>query len=60
VQVKELKEAFEEMEKVGKGKGSLQAERVTRAQAREAEAGGGETGAETDAHEEPEGMHRLS
>ncbi|KAL0071435.1 hypothetical protein AAF712_001292 [Marasmius tenuissimus] len=53
VQVKELKEAFENMEKEGKGKGSLKAERMTRVQAREAEsaaasgegdAGGGEGG----------------
>lgn len=39
VQVKELKEAFEGMEKEGKGKGSLKPERLTRAQAREAETG---------------------
>ncbi|KAJ3552810.1 hypothetical protein NM688_g3956 [Phlebia brevispora] len=38
VQVKELKEAFESMEKEGKGKGSLKPERLTRAAAREAEA----------------------
>ncbi|KAF5391440.1 hypothetical protein D9757_001918 [Collybiopsis confluens] len=37
VQVKELKEAFENMEKEGKGKGTLKPERLTRAQAREAE-----------------------
>ncbi|KAL0571687.1 hypothetical protein V5O48_010274 [Marasmius crinis-equi] len=37
VQVKELKEAFENMEREGKGKGSLKPERLTRAQAREAE-----------------------
>ena len=46
VQVKELKEAFESMEKEGKGKGSLKPERLTRAAAREAEAnadaGGGD------------------
>ncbi|OSX65208.1 hypothetical protein POSPLADRAFT_1178866 [Postia placenta MAD-698-R-SB12] len=42
VQVKELKEAFEELEKEGKGKGSLKPERMTRAGAREAEAGGGD------------------
>lgn len=35
VQVKELKEAFEGMEKDGKGKGSLKPERHTRQQARE-------------------------
>lgn len=38
VQVKELKEAFEQMEKDGKGRGSLKPERLTRAAAREAEA----------------------
>lgn len=38
VQVKELKEAFETLEKDGKGKGSLKPERLTRAAAREAEA----------------------
>ncbi|KAH9934783.1 armadillo-type protein [Fomitopsis serialis] len=38
VQVKELKEAFEELDKEGKGKGSLKPERMTRAAAREAEA----------------------
>jgi cytoskeleton-associated protein 5 len=37
VQVKELKEAFEALEKDGKGKGTLKAERHTRAQARELE-----------------------
>lgn len=36
MQVKELKEAFEGMEKDGKGKGSLKPERHTRQQAREA------------------------
>ena len=38
VQVKELKEAFEALEKDGKGKGTLKPERLTRAAAREAEA----------------------
>ena len=38
VQVKELKEAFEELEKEGKGRGSLKPERMTRQGAREAEA----------------------
>ena len=37
VQIKELKEAFEAMEKEGKGKGSIKPERYTRAQAREME-----------------------
>jgi cytoskeleton-associated protein 5 len=40
VQVKELKEAFEDMDKGGRGKGSLKPERLTRAQAREVEAAG--------------------
>jgi cytoskeleton-associated protein 5 len=38
VQVKELKEAFEGLDKDGKGKGSVKPERLTRAAAREAEA----------------------
>lgn len=38
VQVKELREAFEEMDKEGKGRGALKPERLTRAHAREAEA----------------------
>lgn len=38
VQVKELQEAFEGMEKEGKGKGTLKAERSTREHQREAEA----------------------
>lgn len=46
VQVKELKEAFEAMEKDGKGKGTLKPVRMTKAAAREAELneanGGGE------------------
>ncbi|KAI0928788.1 hypothetical protein AcV7_008830 [Taiwanofungus camphoratus] len=46
VQVKELKESFGDMEKEGKGKGTLKPERFTRASAREAEAnaaaGGGD------------------
>ncbi|KAI0046098.1 ARM repeat-containing protein [Auriscalpium vulgare] len=37
VQVKELKEAWEALEKDGKGKGTLKPERLTRLQAREAE-----------------------
>ncbi|KAF8136324.1 hypothetical protein EV363DRAFT_1395442 [Boletus edulis] len=38
VQVKELQETFESMEKEGKGKGTLKAERLTREHQREAEA----------------------
>ncbi|KDQ33264.1 hypothetical protein PLEOSDRAFT_1091403 [Pleurotus ostreatus PC15] len=37
VQVKELKEAFDAMESEGRGRGTLKAERLTRAQAREKE-----------------------
>lgn len=44
VQVKELKDAFETMEKDGKGYKSLKAERLTRSAAREAEAAGDEPG----------------
>ncbi|EGN92471.1 hypothetical protein SERLA73DRAFT_172906 [Serpula lacrymans var. lacrymans S7.3] len=39
VQVKELQEAFDGMEKEGKGKGSLKPARLTRQQARDAESG---------------------
>ncbi|KAH9180770.1 armadillo-type protein [Lactarius sanguifluus] len=44
VQVKELKEVWDEMDKDGRGKGSLKPERLTRQQARDAEqnAGAGE------------------
>ncbi|KAF5365755.1 hypothetical protein D9758_003307 [Tetrapyrgos nigripes] len=55
VQVKELKEAFENMEREGKGKGTLKPERLTRSQARDAEMAaeneeeGGTGGAEDDA-----------
>ena len=38
VQVKELKEAFEALEKEGKGRGSVKPERLTRQGARDAEA----------------------
>lgn len=38
VQIKELQETFESMEKEGKGKGTLKAERLTRERQREAEA----------------------
>lgn len=41
VQVKELKEVWEEMEKEGRGKGSLKPERLTRQQARDAEQNAG-------------------
>lgn len=58
VQVKELKESFEAMEKEGKGKGSVKAERLTRAQAREVEAGGGEEEA-GGVQDEPQGKHPM-
>lgn len=50
VQVKELKEAFEKMDQEGKGKGTFKADRLTRSQAREMEAGLGAD--EADAAEE--------
>lgn len=53
VQVKELQEAFEGMEKEGKGKGALKAERLTREHQREVEAnanaGVGEDAADAEA-----------
>lgn len=49
VQVKELKESFEKMDSEGRGKGTFKAERYTRAQAREMEAG---TGVEDEAIQE--------
>lgn len=56
VQVKELKEAWDGMEKEGRGKGTLKPERMTRQQARDAEqnaaAGGGDAGDGTNAAEE--------
>lgn len=57
VQVKELKEAFEALEKDGKGKGTLKAERYTRAQARELESAveaGGDVDEMSAAAAEPE------
>ncbi|KZT26231.1 ARM repeat-containing protein [Neolentinus lepideus HHB14362 ss-1] len=53
VQVKELKEAFEVMEKEGKGRGSLKPERMTRQQAREMEAAGAAGDHEVTGDEEP-------
>ncbi|KAI5124542.1 hypothetical protein M0805_003064 [Coniferiporia weirii] len=54
VQVKELKESFEKMDSEGRGKGTFKAERYTRAQAREMEAG---TGVEDEAiQEDPAAM----
>lgn len=53
VQVKELKEAFEELEKDGKGKGFLRPERMTRVGARELEMAGDDPEV---IEEEPQGM----
>lgn len=56
VQVKELKESFESMDKEGKGKGSLKPERLTRVQAREADTVIDAEGSEEDpTPEKPEG-----
>lgn len=56
VQVKELKEAWDVMEKEGRGKGKLKPERLTRQQARDAEqnadAGEGDEGGASAAAEE--------
>ncbi|KAF7363414.1 Microtubule associated protein [Mycena sanguinolenta] len=53
VQVKELKEAFDEMETGGNGKGTVKPERLTRAHAREVEAAGGaDDGAQVEEEEE--------
>ncbi|KAG0707800.1 armadillo-type protein [Suillus ampliporus] len=55
VQVKELQEAFEGMEKAGKGKGTLKSERLTRQHQREAEmAGDAAEEGEAEAGEQPE------
>lgn len=53
VQVKELKEAFEALEKEGKGRGTLKPERMTRQGAREAEAAA-EAGGDGDEGAPPE------
>lgn len=60
VQVKELKEAFEAMEKEGKGKGSLKPERMTRAAAREAEANEAAGVGEEDGAAPEEGAYILT
>jgi cytoskeleton-associated protein 5 len=61
VQVKELKESFEAMEKEGKGKGSIRAERLTRSQAREAEISGqGEDDHDPDPEAGVDGMFFLT
>jgi len=46
VQVKELKEAFEGLEKDGRGKGTVKPERLTKQAARDAEASAADGGAE--------------
>lgn len=55
VQVKELKDSFENLEKQGKGHKSLKPERLTRIAAREAAAA---DESPNDVAEEPEGKHR--
>jgi cytoskeleton-associated protein 5 len=63
VQVKELKESFDALEAEGKGRGTLKPERVTRAQAREAEqsAVSGDGAEESGAVSAPEGTsHRAA
>ena len=55
VQVKELKDSFESLEKQGKGHKSLKPDRMTRAAAREAATADENPG---DVAEEPEGKHR--
>jgi len=57
VQVKELKDSFETLEKDGKGHKTLKPERLTRAQAREAAVAGDDA---TEGVEEPEGMHNYT
>lgn len=56
VQVKELKEGFDALDGDGKGKGYLKPTRLTRAHAREVEAGGGEDASPEEAEQEPEGV----
>ncbi|KAF8212269.1 microtubule associated protein [Mycena galopus ATCC 62051] len=61
VQVKELKEAFDEMETGGTGKGTVKPERLTRAHAREVEAAGGaDDGAEAAVEEEEAPLDPLA
>lgn len=56
VQIKELKEAFETMEKEGKGKGSIKPERYTRAQAHDMENATQEGTSDTGPGDEPAGL----
>ncbi|KAF9500899.1 ARM repeat-containing protein [Pleurotus eryngii] len=58
VQVKELKEAFDAMESEGRGRGTLKAERFTRAQAREKESNV-DAGIEDEGNQEEGAMHLL-
>ena len=55
VQVKELKESFEKMDAEGQGKGSFKAQRYTRAQARDMEAGD-----VVDEQDAPEGAYQSN
>lgn len=58
VQVKELKEAFDAMEGEGRGRGTLKAERLTRAQAREKESNF-DAEVEDEGNQEEGAMHLL-
>jgi cytoskeleton-associated protein 5 len=61
VQVKELQEAFEGMEKAGQGKGTLKSERLTREHQREAEmAGDAADEGEAGGGEQPEGQNIIN
>lgn len=60
VQIKELKESFDSMESDGKGKGTLKPERLTRTQAREAEANAGQGDGGQDDAAEDAGMRSSS
>ena len=55
VQVKELKESFESLDKDGKGKGTLKPDRMTRAAAREADVAGDDGGADGEVDDVEEG-----
>jgi cytoskeleton-associated protein 5 len=61
VQIKELQEAFEGMEKAGQGKGTLKSERLTREHQREAEiAGDAADEGEAGVNGEPEGQNIIN
>lgn len=60
VQVKELQEAFEEMEKAGKGKGTLKSARLTREHQREVEMAGDAADDGEEAGEQSEGQNIIN